>query len=147
MMSNGLAHARASVALAPAIALTVGWFIAPVSGLAAGIGCLAGVAVSPDLDLEGVTYSERVVVMKLGRIGWLWAVLWWPYAKLVPHRSPVSHAPLIGTALRLAYLAVPAVLVLAVAGVRLSVCPTLLWVGVGLAASDLAHCLMDGWRC
>ena len=30
--------------------------------------------------------------------------LWWPYRRLIPHRSLWSHGPLLGTTLRLAWL-------------------------------------------
>jgi uncharacterized metal-binding protein len=31
--------------------------------------------------------------------------LWIPYQKYIPHRSPLSHAPLLGSTIRLLYLA------------------------------------------
>ncbi len=55
---------------------------------------LGGLWLSPDLD----TTSNS-----LKRWGLL-RVIWFPYRKLVRHRSLASHSPIIGTALRLCYL-------------------------------------------
>jgi uncharacterized metal-binding protein len=57
--------------------------------------CLGGLYLSPDLDLVSKPYK---------RWGWLrW--IWIPYQKYIPHRSPLSHAPIIGSIIRLLYLA------------------------------------------
>ena len=74
-------------------------FLSLIAGLANGlIGGLAfaigGLWLSPDLD----TRSKA-----LKRWG-PFKGLWWPYRKLIPHRSLFSHGPLIGTGLRLVYL-------------------------------------------
>ena len=86
--------------------------------------------------------------------------LWWPYRKLIPHRSLFSHGPLIGTALRLAYLmgwaglllmllqplGCPAPLSLAKAlneQLRLNPQP-ILAVLLGLEASVWLHLILDG---
>ena len=53
----------------------------------------SGLALSPDLDLHSTPYRR-----------WgLFRFLWWPYQKLIPHRSPVSHSPFIGPVVRIAY--------------------------------------------
>lgn len=136
-MTNGCAHARASLTLAPIVALTTTGLVSLPAGLLAGVGCLSGIIISPDLDLVGITYSERIVVQKVGRLGWLWWLYWYPYGKLVGHRSKVSHAPILSTVLRLIYLlGIPVLL-----GLRLP--PLFLWFAVGLAASDCLHFLMD----
>lgn len=137
-MTSGVNHAKASV-VAPvgAAALATAFLFGPVPGLLAGVGCLAGVIISPDLDIDGITYSERIVVLKVGRIGWLWRLYWWPYGKLISHRAPISHAPVVSTAIRLAYLFVPLMLL----GLRLPV--VFLWFGFGLGISDVMHWLMD----
>src|SRR5512138_3620962 len=76
--------------------------------LAFALGCLAGLIVTPDLDIRRITYAERLVRRSGGRLGRflaeLWYALWWPYAHLVPyHRHPLSHFPLVGTLLRVLY--------------------------------------------
>ena len=60
-------------------------------GLAFLIG---GLWLSPDLD----------VISKPAKRWGLLGILWFPYRKLIPHRSWISHAPIIGTLIRLVYL-------------------------------------------
>lgn len=56
---------------------------------------LGGLMFGPDLDIYSRQYQ---------RWGWLrW--IWLPYQSSLRHRSFLSHGPLIGTALRLVYLA------------------------------------------
>ena len=64
------------------------------------IGSLIGTIVTPDLDL--VVPSN--FFSKLPIINFLWMCLWWPYKKIVKHRSFVSHSPLVSTILRLLYM-------------------------------------------
>ena len=75
----------------------------------------------------------------------------YPYAKLIRHRHWLSHAPLIGTAGRLAYLAALgwlAWLALGRPDVALDgeALRTLAWAAAGLAASDALHWVMDVLR-
>jgi uncharacterized metal-binding protein len=66
----------------------------------------SGLMFGPDLDIHSCQYQ---------RWGWLrW--LWLPYRKLMRHRSPFSHGFLIGTILRLLYVAMFA-LAIALVGV------------------------------
>jgi uncharacterized metal-binding protein len=54
----------------------------------------SGLMFGPDLDIYSCQYK---------RWGWLrW--LWLPYRKFLPHRSLLSHGPVVGTLLRLIYL-------------------------------------------
>ncbi|WP_320663608.1 metal-binding protein [Prochlorococcus sp. MIT 1223] len=55
---------------------------------------VGGLWLSPDLD---------IISKPLKRWGFL-QVLWWPYRKIIPHRSNLSHSPIIGTTIRLIYL-------------------------------------------
>lgn len=66
-------------------------------------GLTIGLLVTPDLDMKQITLEERRA-LRVPVLGWLWVLLWWPYAALLPHRSPVSHWPVIGTLLRAAWL-------------------------------------------
>ena len=55
----------------------------------------SGLMLSPDLDLRSLPFK---------RWGWLrW--IWIPYQKSMRHRSVFSHGPIIGTTLRVLYLA------------------------------------------
>jgi uncharacterized metal-binding protein len=94
-MASGRAHDRATRLLAlPFGLLWWPWLGAPgVAG--AGLGfLLGGLLLSPDLDTRS-NPTRRWGALRL---------LWWPYRRLLPHRSPLSHSPLLGTAGRLAYL-------------------------------------------
>ena len=135
-------------------------------------GCLAGLILTPDLDIERKTHAHSVVA-RLGRelgetiskrgsiwggaigeaLAFVWWAFWWPYGKLVPHRSIWSHGPIIGTLGRLLYLFCLPVLIwwlLALTGplsppyVVLPAKSALLRQGVlGLAISDALHTLFD----
>jgi uncharacterized metal-binding protein len=71
--------------------------------LATGAFLFSGLMFGPDLDIHSVQYK---------RWGWLrW--LWLPYRRLLRHRSLFSHGPIIGTFLRICYLAIVLILFLA----------------------------------
>jgi hypothetical protein len=94
-MAMGRAHDRATTLLA----LPFGLLWGPGLGLAgvvlaSGLFLLGGLWLSPDLD----TFSRATA-----RWGPL-RLLWWPYRRLLRHRSLLSHSPLLGTGGRLAYL-------------------------------------------
>lgn len=64
--------------------------------LVSGGFLFGGLMFGPDLDIYSCQYQ---------RWGWFrW--LWLPYQKSLRHRSLLSHGPLIGTALRILYLAI-----------------------------------------
>lgn len=136
MLSAGLYYAsyRAGYPLASSMAL-------------AG-GCLAGILLSPDLDVDGQTISNHHA-RRLGgcAFGLAWSLIWRPYAALIPHRSPLSHAPLLGTALRIAYLLLIAQLIVIVFRLTGFVFPPppvwWPWSFAGLALADLLHFVLD----
>ena len=95
-MASGRRHDRTTWLLA----LPFGLLWAPGLGLAgvttAGLAfLLGGLLLSPDLD------TRSNATRRWGPL----RPLWWPYRKGVPHRSLLSHSPVLGTAGRLAYLA------------------------------------------
>jgi len=151
-MASGIVHSACSVALAAvsfgAVAGALGQWDA---GLACGAGCLAGIFLTPDLDQEGLSRSENTLIKWSLGLGFLWLMLWYPYAKLIKHRSPLSHFPFLGTAGRLLYLFVLAAIP-AYFGFRLqappdSWWPLLGWGVAGLALSDIGHYFFDlKWR-
>ena len=130
-MPGSATHNPACLILAPVVmagAATLGcdW----QTCIAAGIGCASGVAVSPDLDLVN---TIRVPV-----IGWLWGAYWWPYRKIVAHRSRLSHMPVLGTLGRAAYL-MPIIII------AISILPVEIigaWIA-GLMAADGLHAVLD----
>jgi uncharacterized metal-binding protein len=114
-------------------------------------GCLAGLLLTPDLDVDTGSNSDDWA-RSFGRLpGLLWFLVWRPYAALVPHRSPLSHFPILGTVLRLGYLS--AVIVLLswclhfVIPMRIPAILSMPWwfplYFVGLALADLGHWVLD----
>jgi uncharacterized metal-binding protein len=118
-MPSGRVHDRIT-AIGAVAAVPIWWFFAPIvssavtprgvtpsaianlgvrEDWAAGVTLFlailfAGWMLSPDLDLNSSIYHR-------------WGpfrFLWWPYQKVVPHRSWVSHSWLFSPILRVAYL-------------------------------------------
>lgn len=134
-MSSGKTHAKASLSVA--IPATVGAIYLTsdiVPGLLCGIGCVLGILLSPDLDVDHKTISETILPEPLETLFYLW---WLPYAKIMKHRSKMSHAPLISTILRVLYAFWWLIFV------DVNLFWTLRWVWIGLAISDALHWLMD----
>jgi uncharacterized metal-binding protein len=105
-MASGRSHDQATRRLA----LPFGLLWAPWLGLvgvavAAAAFLVGGLWLSPDLD------TRSRATNRWGPLGWLW----WPYRRVLSHRSLLSHSPVIGTAGRLTYLALALLLVALVA--------------------------------
>ena len=96
-MAMGRSHDRATGLLALPFGLLWWPWLGPGAALAAALAfLLGGLWLSPDLD----TRSNAT------RRWGLLQPLWWPYRRLLRHRSLISHSPLLGSAGRLLYLAV-----------------------------------------
>ncbi len=150
-MASGRRHDQATWLLALPVGLLawpwLGWGGTGTTALAFLVG---GLMLSPDLDTRSRPTARWGVL----------APLWWPYRRLMRHRSIVSHSPLLGTAGRLAYLAAlalglglllaplgaPTPQALAAAGLELwrQQRPLLLAALVGLEASSWLHLIQDG---
>ena len=103
--------------------------------IATALGCALGVILTPDLDVKG-TRADNLVRNKIGYIPALvWGILWNPYSKLIPHRSIWSHGLIIGTVIRLLYMAVP----MALLGILPTPGPFLNRMILGLFISDNLH--------
>jgi uncharacterized metal-binding protein len=108
-MASGAVHAEDSKNLAYVGGLTsmvISYLTVtqnPIEAMLLGIaflgGSLSGILLSPDLDIDGKTYAEQDPLF-----GSLWYIIWWPYGKLISHRSFFSHFPIIGTFGRQLYL-------------------------------------------
>lgn len=95
-MASGRSHDRATWLLAlPYGALWWPWLGLTGAAVASLSFLVGGLLLSPDLDTRS-NPTRRWGPLR---------VLWWPYRRLLSHRSLVSHAPVIGTAGRLLYLA------------------------------------------
>lgn len=143
---NGKAHRAVTVAAAPAVALAAGYATGDLLlALAAGAGCYAGIWCHPDWDVNNG------------------APLWrQPYAKLLHHRSRLSHWPIVGTLGRLLYLSLLLLIPAAISEIALrylGVTRPLLYldwphvhIGIaataGLVTADTLHWVGDwkGWN-
>lgn len=148
-MPNGTVHSTTTVLLGlagAAFMVNNGQPAGPTLTLAAGV--LAGLVLTPDLDIDEGCISDRYVRRSVGPIGGgLWALYWMPYSRLIPHRSPLSHLPVLGTAIRLVYAGALPVAIYSVMHGALALPPIPLWVlgwfALGLACADTLHFLLD----
>ena len=134
------AHNLASLVIAVPVGCLVQHYTGDnTAGLCAAAGCASGIWFSPDLDL-GENRKARIK-------NWPWVMFWWPYAKAFKHRSFWSHAPIVGTAIRMVYFwgIIGAALWLLSFGDVFFRLPWALiaWGCIGLALADTAHWLMD----
>ncbi|MDR3710403.1 MAG: metal-binding protein [Capsulimonadaceae bacterium] len=96
-MPSGKVHDKITVATA-ALAAPAVWLLTPshdpLTSCAAVAGYVfGGLWMSDDLDTHSVAYKRWGALR----------ILWWPYKKLVPHRSWISHGLGVGPLLRVAY--------------------------------------------
>ena len=94
-LATGRRHDQSIWILSLPLGIAVGLVLGSASALIATASCLAGgLWLSPDLD----THSNAL--RRWGALGFLW----WPYRRLIPHRSLWSHGPVLGTTARLGVL-------------------------------------------
>lgn len=97
-MPSGKVHDGFTVATALGAIPLCGWYLPPetrpLAWLVIASYTFSGIWLSSDLDVESSAYR------RWGPLRWLW----WPYQKLVPHRSWISHGLGVGPLLRVAYL-------------------------------------------
>jgi hypothetical protein len=108
-MPPGRVHARHTLELLNVAPALVGLLFGqdPLAMVFAAVGVLSGVIMSPDLDCRDGYYGLYVIrkTPKIGKVlVFIWRALWYPYGLIIPHRSWISHAPVIGTMLRVIYL-------------------------------------------
>jgi len=95
-MPSGRTHDRITLWTLPLISGTTLLTTAnsTLTLLVSGGYLFGGLMFGPDLDIHSVQFK---------RWGWLrW--IWIPYRGSLSHRSPLSHSPITGTALRILYL-------------------------------------------
>jgi len=94
-MASGRAHDRATWLLALPFGLLWWPWLGPTGAGAGGLAfLLGGLWLSPDLDTRS-NPTRRWGPLRL---------LWWPYRRLLRHRSLLSHSPFLGSTVRLLYL-------------------------------------------
>ena len=165
-MADGKTHASATQILAVLLFASEatngkinGYALEPtlIYSAALTIGAMLGLLLTPDLDVNAGSISEEEVreISPFGEN--LWWIYWFPYRKILPHRSPFSHWPIIGTMGRLLYIGIPYWISLAVTyflypswfnwlaqnGIWLITLPYFRVVVLGLAGADLLHFFMD----
>lgn len=108
----------------------IGWTLPEATVFA--LGAASGIILSPDLDVV-----ER-------RRPTPWNLYWYPYGWLFEHRHPLTHAPVVSTLLRLAYLMpifFPVVMLINKLGL-FNREYFFLWLA-GLVLADIVHWVMD----
>lgn len=139
-MASGRNHDRAITLTTPVLlAAAIASGHADVGLIATASYYLAGMYLSPDLDLVSRPFKR-------------WGLLrfiWLPYQR-IPHRHWLSHGPVIGSIVRLVYLAVlisplwllfPGLQQVQWAGVTV---PNVVAFLIGVELSSLNHLLLDG---
>jgi uncharacterized metal-binding protein len=138
-MASGRNHDRAIYFCSPLV-FAIGSFCRFELGvIAASAHLLGGLFLSPDLDLVSRPYN------RWGVLRWLWM----PYQRLVPrHRHWLSHAPVVGSLIRLLYLAAwlsPLWVIFPLAQVQWAIdWEKAIAFLVGVELSALNHLLLDG---
>src|SRR5919199_2400785 len=139
-MASGKVHDRSITITTPVILTTaIASGHADVAIIATASYYLAGMYLSPDLDLVSRPYKR-------------WGLLrfiWLPYQRLIPrHRHWLSHGPVIGSIVRLAYLATwlsPLLLIPSIHRGLLSIGWEWLIAGfIGVELSAMNHLVLDG---
>jgi uncharacterized metal-binding protein len=139
-MASGKNHDRSILFTSPVVAIVVGSHSLELGIVAASAHLLGGLYLSPDLDLKSIPFKRWGVLR----------VLWLPYQKLIPcHRHWLSHGVIVGSVVRLLYLAallLPMWFIFpGLQQVELMITwekAIAFWVGVELSA--LNHLLLDG---
>ena len=109
-MASGKIHTAATVSIATPIAgvtgLAAGLLVGdPIGvGAAAAVGALSGILLTPDLDQSIIDRTEYRLLKWTFGMAALWIGLWFPYAVWLPHRSPVTHWPILSTSIRILWL-------------------------------------------
>ena len=136
-MPSGRVHTVTTIGLAVGTCLIVP---VPVT-----VGILSGLILSPDLDVDdgfiGLAHLRHLPAVG-NIVSGLWQAFWYPYSRLTPHRSHISHSIFFGTCLRVAYLLLP-LLAINFFGVPIKL-PTGFgaWF-IGLCLSDALHIILD----
>lgn len=134
-MPDGKLHALGTGTVTSAIVACGLYFGLPpeITGYMA-LGSLATLVINPDLD-----QAEA-------RSGCL-AAIFYPYGKLIPHRSWLSHLPIVGTILRVGYLYglvwILSYLIEVHLGYRIWIPSVSLGIVAGMMLSDTFHAFLD----
>lgn len=105
-MADGHTHFKMSLVVDAVIGGALIWMAqegAPVDVFdGVVIGAIIGTVITPDFDLVGTTYTEKLL-RSIPILGLLLQVSWYPYALLSKHRG-LSHTHVLGTLSRALYM-------------------------------------------
>lgn len=104
--------------------------------IAMTLGFLVTFFINPDLDL-----NRRFPKQQPHK--WLWWVFWYPYSRLLAHRSVFSHFPVVGTLTRVGYVATFVTVIIVFINAQISVPDAAIYIIAGMCLSDLVHFVMD----
>ncbi len=95
-MPSGVTHDRITLWILPWVAgITYGFTNnGDLTLILSGGFLFSGMMFGPDLDIDSIQYKRWSIIRGI----------WLPYRKFLRHRSVLSHGPIIGTCLRIAYL-------------------------------------------
>jgi len=133
-MPNYQTHDRIAYITTPVIAAAtyIGSDNATVAGVVAISFLIANHWLSPDLDIDSIMNH---------RWGWLY-IIWFPYKKVLHHRSVWTHSGPLSATIRLLYLLMWILRVVFIFDINIPLfIPTFLYIGMILA--DSLHSLLD----
>lgn len=142
-MPNGRCHSAATISTASVFLTYAG--TGAVWAPWAALGAFATLVIEPDLDQDFQAAPLGTMRQTGGDIlAKAWQLYWTPYARLIPHRSVLSHGPIVGTALRFLYC-LPIYAIPLLAWYHFFGFPTaqVFAYFIGLAWADLLHFVMD----
>ena len=139
-MSSGQTHDKVTLALAPFILVGAWYFVGWLALIVLGTFLFAGFAFNGDLDLKSQVYY-RWFFMR-----WIWI----PYQMYFTHRCIWTHGPILGTAIRVSWIALWFGVVGAMCGILPLIVPFLISYKIqfllgliGLELGSLSHTFMD----
>lgn len=144
-MSSGRTHSLASVVaggIATGVSISSG--LSYADSIAIGLGCLSGILIGPDADVDTGNVSLAILRDDFGSIASnLWRIAWYPYARIIPHRHFVSHFPIISTAIRVAYITIVPFVLMRMMQIEITFDWMFVYWFIGLCISDTLHAIFD----
>ena len=147
-MPNGPVHARITMVVAvvviPSVSITS--HMQPVDILLLVSGALLGLAINPDLDLSENRFNNDLQHISKNFLKFAWDGYWYMYGRLIHHRSPISHSPILGTLIRMIYMIPVLTLIVVPLSYILSdhsIFIVFVILFTGLCVSDLFHIIAD----
>lgn len=155
-MANGKGHAAAANVVIVAGSITAAAAIGagvlhPLPAAILVSGLVIGKYANPDVrDQEDVrNHAEHLIDKHFGcLVGWLWTLLWYPFATRIKHRNWRSHLPGIATFFAWLWLFLVPLVACAIfvpSWFDIALVVALLTLP-GWAVQDLVHLAQDGWR-